>query len=110
MGYQHGGMAPGASISKQSIARQGMAVEQSTNSIPVQICKHTGAGKCTQQIEGRKKMGMDVDEYIANFETLVWKAGYNLRDDMVVDVFTNGLPAGLYSLIYNIDKPRTYEG
>ena len=55
------------------------------------------------------KMGTDGDEYIANFKTLVWKAGYDLRDNMVVDIFTNGLPAGLYSLIYNIDEPRTYE-
>ena len=54
-------------------------------------------------------MGNDVDEYIANFKTLVRKAGYDLRDDMVIDLFTNGLPTGLYSLIYNIDDPRTYD-
>src|ERR1700744_4587252 len=54
-------------------------------------------------------MGTDVDEYVATFETLVRKAGYDLRDDMVVDVFTNGLPAALYSLIYNIDNPHTYD-
>ena len=41
------------------------------------------------------KMGTNVDEYIATFETLVWKAGYDLRDNMMVDIFTNGLPTGL---------------
>src|SRR6202012_3239357 len=55
-------------------------------------------------------MGTNVDEYIAKFETLVWKAGYDLGDYMVIQVFTNGLPVGLYEKILTINNPHTYKG
>lgn len=55
-------------------------------------------------------MGDKVDKYIATFETLVQKAGYDIGDFMVVQVFTNGLPTGLYEKILTIDNPHTYEG
>src|ERR1700744_5745517 len=54
-------------------------------------------------------MGDDVDVYIAKFETLVRKVGYDLNDDMVIEVFTDGLPVRLYDKIFSMDEPRTYE-
>src|SRR6202012_5564007 len=55
------------------------------------------------------EMGEDVDAYIAKFKTLVRKAGYDLNDDMVIEVFTDGLPVGLYDKIFSINEPRTYD-
>ena len=55
-------------------------------------------------------MGENVDVYVAKFKTLVQKAGYDLGDYMVIQVFTNGLPMGLYEKILTIDDPQTYEG
>ena len=55
-------------------------------------------------------MGNDINAYIAKFETLVQKAGYNLNDNMVIEVFTDGLPMGLYDKIFSIDKLQTYKG
>ena len=55
------------------------------------------------------KMGDDVDVYITELELLMWKAGYDLRDDIVLKVFTNVLPAGLYDKIYNINDPWNYK-
>ena len=51
-----------------------------------------------------------MDTYMAKFETLVRKAGYDLGDQMMLEVFTNGLPMGLYEKILTIDEPQTYEG
>src|SRR6202012_5027745 len=55
------------------------------------------------------KMGDNVDAYIAKFETLVQKARYDLNDDMVIEVFTDGLPVRLSDKIFSIDEPRTYD-
>ena len=40
----------------------------------------------------------------------MWKAGYNLEDNMMLEVFTNGLPMGLYKKIFTIDEPTSMKG
>src|SRR6202012_5450461 len=55
-------------------------------------------------------MGDSVDMYVAKFKTLVWKAGYDLGDQMTLEVFTNRLPTGLYKKILTINELQTYEG
>ena len=55
-------------------------------------------------------MGEDVDMYVARFKTLVWKAGYNLGDNMILEVFTDRLPVGLYEQVFTIIEPQTYKG
>ena len=55
-------------------------------------------------------MGEDIDAYMATFKRLVHKAGYNLRNEMVLEIFRNGIPVGLYDRIFNINKPDSYEG
>lgn len=61
------------------------------------------------ELQAGIKMNDNVAAYVAKFETLVRKAGYDLGDYMVIQVFTNGLPTGLYEKILTIDNPHTYE-
>jgi hypothetical protein len=50
-----------------------------------------------------------IDEYIAEFDTLVAQAGYKADDAQTLEKFISGLPASLYETIYQLDDPKTYE-
>ena len=51
-----------------------------------------------------------IDEYVAEFDTLVAQAGYKADDAQTLEKFISGLPASLYKTIYQLDDPKTYEG
>jgi hypothetical protein len=51
-----------------------------------------------------------IDEYVAEFDTLVAQAGYKADDAQMLEKFISGLPALLYETIYQLDDPKTYEG
>ena len=51
----------------------------------------------------------DIDTYVAQFDTLVAQAGYDLDDPQTIEKFTNGLPTALWETIYMMDDPTTYE-
>jgi hypothetical protein len=50
-----------------------------------------------------------IDEYIAEFDTLVAQAGYKADNAQMLEKFISGLPASLYETIYQLDDPKTYE-
>jgi hypothetical protein len=50
-----------------------------------------------------------IDEYVAEFDTLVAQAGYKADDAQTLEKFISGLPASLYETIYQLDNPKTYE-
>jgi hypothetical protein len=50
-----------------------------------------------------------IDEYVAEFDTLVAQAGYKADDAQTPEKFISGLPASLYETIYQLDNPKTYE-
>jgi hypothetical protein len=50
-----------------------------------------------------------IDEYVAEFDTLVAQAGYKADDAQTLEKFISGLPASLYETIYQLDDPKTYE-
>ena len=50
-----------------------------------------------------------LDAYISKFEQLTRHAGYILDNDTVIDMFCNGLPAGLFEQIVRNDNPRGWE-
>jgi hypothetical protein len=50
-----------------------------------------------------------IDEYVAEFDTLVAQAGYKANDAQTLKKFISGLPASLYETIYQLDDPKTYE-
>jgi hypothetical protein len=50
-----------------------------------------------------------IDEYIAEFDTLVAQAGYKADNAQTLEKFISGLPASLYEMIYQLDDPKTYE-
>ena len=56
----------------------------------------------------RMKEG-DIDVYVAQFDTLVAQAGYNLDNPQTIKKFTNGLPTTLWEMIYTMDDPTTYK-
>jgi hypothetical protein len=51
----------------------------------------------------------NIDEYVAQFDTLVSEAGFNLDDEQMLEKFTSGLPIGLFENIYQFDAPKTYQ-
>jgi hypothetical protein len=51
-----------------------------------------------------------IDEYIAEFDTLVAQAGYKVDDAQTLEKFISGLSASLYETIYQLDDPKTYKG
>lgn len=58
-----------------------------------------------------KMEGGDLDGFINHFELLVCHAGYRLDDSLVLQKFTDGLPFGMYKMIYEGSKvPQTYQG
>jgi hypothetical protein len=50
-----------------------------------------------------------IDEYIAEFDTLVAQAGYKADDAQTLEKFISGLPVSLYETIYQLDDTKTYE-
>jgi hypothetical protein len=50
-----------------------------------------------------------IDEYVAEFDTLVTQAGYKADDAQMLEKFISGLPASLYETIYQLDDPKMYE-
>ena len=49
--------------------------------------------------------GEELDEYISHFEVLVHHAGLAINDQLVVDIFTAGLPYNMYKELYNMQPP-----
>ena len=54
---------------------------------------------------GIKMKGEELDDYISHFEALVHHAGLAINDQLVVDIFTAGLPYNMYKELYNIRPP-----
>jgi hypothetical protein len=50
-----------------------------------------------------------IDEYVAEFDTLVAQSGYKADDAQTLEKFLSGLPASLYETIYQLDDPKMYE-
>ena len=46
--------------------------------------------------------GEELDDYISHFEALVRHAGLAINDQLVVDIFTAGLPYNMYKELYNM--------
>ena len=69
------------------------------------------ADKLTQEralaeLKSRIKMkGEELDDYISHFEALVRHAGLAINNQLVVDIFTAGLPYNMYKELYNIQPP-----
>ena len=49
-----------------------------------------------------KMKGEELDNYISHFEALVCHVGLAINDQLVVDIFTAGLPYNMYKELYNI--------
>ena len=54
---------------------------------------------------GIKMKGEELDDYISHFEALVRHAGLAINDQLVVHIFTAGLPYNMYKELYNIQPP-----
>ena len=54
---------------------------------------------------GIKMKGEELDDYISHFEALVRHAGLAINDQLVVNIFTAGLPYNMYKELYNIQPP-----
>ena len=53
--------------------------------------------------------GEDIDAYIVEIEELIRLAEYRFDVPQTIEVFTDGLPTGLYQKILELDRPATYE-
>ncbi len=53
--------------------------------------------------------GEDIDAYIVEIEELIRLAEYHFDVPQTIEVFTDGLPTGLYQKILELDRPRTYD-
>ncbi len=58
---------------------------------------------------GVKMKGEDIDAYIVETEELIQLAEYQFDVPQTIEVFTDGLPMGLYQKILELDRPATYE-
>ncbi len=58
---------------------------------------------------GVKMKGEDIDTYIVEIEELIRLAEYRFDVPQTIEVFTDGLPTGLYQKILELDRPTTYE-
>ena len=54
---------------------------------------------------GIKMKGEELDDYISHFEALVRHAGLAINNQLVVDIFTAGLPYNMYKELYSIQPP-----
>ena len=46
--------------------------------------------------------GEELNDYISHFEALVRHVGLAINNQLVVDIFTTGLPYNMYKELYNI--------
>ena len=53
--------------------------------------------------------GEDIDAYIVKIKELIRLAEYQFDVPQTIEVFTDGLPTGLYQKILELDRPATYE-
>ena len=59
---------------------------------------------------GIKMKGEELDDYVSHFEALVHQAGLAINNQLVLNMFTTGLPYNMYKELYNIQPPLiTYE-
>ncbi len=58
---------------------------------------------------GVKMKGEDIDAYIVEVEELIRLAEYQFDVPQTIEMFTDGLPTGLYQKILELDRPTTYE-
>ncbi len=58
---------------------------------------------------GVKMKGEDIDAYIVEIEELIRLAEYRFDVPQTIEMFTDGLPTGLYQKILELDRPRSYE-
>ncbi len=58
---------------------------------------------------GVKMKGEDIDAYIVKIEELIRLAEYRFDVPQTIEVFTDGLPMGLYQKILELDRPATYK-
>src|SRR6266581_3608279 len=58
---------------------------------------------------GVKMKGEDIDGYIVKIEELIRLAEYRFDVPQTIEMFTDGLPTGLYQKILELDRPVTYE-
>ena len=54
---------------------------------------------------GIKMKGEELNDYISHFEALVCHAGLAINNQLVVNIFTAGLPYNMYKELYNIQPP-----
>lgn len=57
---------------------------------------------------GIKMTDGDVDSYINKFECLVQQSGYRINEPLTLEIFTRGLPRGLFEKVYKYNNPTTY--
>ena len=53
--------------------------------------------------------GEDIDAYIVEIEELIRLAEYRFDVPQTIEMFTDGLPTGLYQKVLELDRPATYE-
>ncbi len=58
---------------------------------------------------GVKMKGEDIDGYIVEIEEPIRLAEYRFDVPQTIEMFTDGLPTGLYQKILELDRPVTYE-
>ena len=59
---------------------------------------------------GIKMQGKELDDYISHFKSLIRHAGLTINDQLVLDIFTAGLPYAMYKELYSLQPPLiTYE-
>jgi hypothetical protein len=69
-----------------------------------------GQEKARAELERGFKMEKgDINAYIAKFEQVIWQAGLDVDQPLVVNKFARGLPCEMYDFIYTHKDPQTYE-
>jgi len=58
---------------------------------------------------GVKMKGEDIDAYVVEVEELIRLAEYRFDVPQTIEMFTDGLPTGLYQKILELDRPHSYE-
>jgi len=58
---------------------------------------------------GIKMKGEDIDAYVVEIEELIRLAEYRFDVPQTIEMFTDGLPTGLYQKVLELDRPRSYE-
>ncbi len=53
--------------------------------------------------------GEDIDAYVVEVEELIRLAEYRFDVPQTIEMFTDGLPTGLYQKVLELDRPRSYK-